>query len=91
MKDSKVNIPYANKAQDILNLWYEFVHRENQPVLSFSERQKNLAETKQPYPNGVLMLGLDILTQAASTRRYFCFYPNWLIIRKFIKICIKTK
>ena len=22
LKDSKVNIPYANKAQDILNLWY---------------------------------------------------------------------
>ena len=30
-------------------------------------------------------VGLDILTQAASTRRYsfLFFYPNWLIIRKF--------
>lgn len=30
LKDSKVNIPYANKAQDILNLWYEFVPGENE-------------------------------------------------------------
>lgn len=30
LKDSKVNIPYANKAQDILNLWYEFVHGEKE-------------------------------------------------------------
>ena len=30
LKDSKVNMPYANKAQDILNLWYEFVHGEKE-------------------------------------------------------------
>ena len=30
LKDSKVNIPYANKAQDILKLWYEFVHGEKE-------------------------------------------------------------
>ncbi|CAG9881037.1 hypothetical protein BOVA115_4872 [Bacteroides ovatus] len=30
LKDSKVNIPYANKAQDILNLSIEFVHGEKE-------------------------------------------------------------
>ena len=25
LKDSNVNMPYAHKAQDVLNLWYEFI------------------------------------------------------------------
>ncbi|MCE9059479.1 hypothetical protein [Parabacteroides distasonis] len=30
LNDSKVNMPYANKAQDILNLWHEFFHGEKE-------------------------------------------------------------
>ena len=28
LKDSEINIPYASKAESILNLWYEFVRGE---------------------------------------------------------------
>ena len=28
LKDSNVNMPYAHKAQDVLNLWYEFIRGE---------------------------------------------------------------
>ncbi len=28
LKDSKINLPYSEKAEDVLNLWYEFVRGE---------------------------------------------------------------
>ena len=30
LRDSNVNMPYANKAQDILELWYEFIQGEKE-------------------------------------------------------------
>lgn len=30
LKNSKINLPYSSKAEEVLNLWYEFIRGEKQ-------------------------------------------------------------
>lgn len=44
LKDSTVSIPYANKAKDILNLWYEFI-KGDKTSSNNTEKEGILSET----------------------------------------------
>lgn len=44
LKDSKINIPYAHQAKEILNLWYEFIE-EGKASANNTEKEGVLSET----------------------------------------------